>query len=150
MNGNRIIVLQYFGLEVGEDIVKEVLNKLVTSGYIRSTNVSVTQLDSEDIAKIVSKPLSKEINVNITSEDEAIDNAAIYIAQICKDSSNISEFTVKLLKRASDEYQSDDVRMRNAMNIIIKNYSGHTRLLTKHGLTAKYVDAIKAVYNSIY
>ena len=156
MNRINAIVILYNGDEFPER-VSDIMHKVLRdSGIVEDgSGISIISIDQESLTELIGKEiapvaLSKVMVPEKNSEDEALQNAIIFIGTMCAESlieskkdSNYRRFAIDLATKLGDE------KMRNAIEIIANTKGKVTKaLLNKYKMTSGAIETIRDVYGS--
>ena len=154
MNENRAIIVQYFGQEVPEKVLENFVTNVQTCVVSQDIekNISVVLLNQEDITELLAKNVVvKEHEFDSAPSTSALKHAMTYVSEITKDAQNSTvECISRLLVRATEEKRNGDMRLYNALQIIIEEWRKSDRRVMSFGISRAKFKAIELVYNSVY
>lgn len=154
MNENRVIIVQYFGQEIPENVLENFVANV--HAYVASQdiekNISVTLLNQEDLTKLLAKSVTvKQHEFDPAPSTSALKHATTYVSEITKNAQNSTvECISRLLTRATEEKRNGDMRLYNALQIIIEEWRKSDRRVMSFGISRAKFKAIELVYNSVY
>lgn len=148
MNNTRIAVIGYYGNELSEESLDQIVDAVLKSGGV---NIAISRLDYDDIVKTCAATALQErketLKVQFKEEKSPLQHALIYIGNKFDTSSGLASFITQLVIAMRNEENSLTKETTKAVHIISTydnpKYRTNVPEYKQYGFNHAQIDAIR-------
>ena len=152
MNNTRLVVIGYYGNELSEESLNQIVDAVSKSSGV---NIAISELDYSDIVKVCAAAAAKDRKETLirtmNEEKSPLQHALIYIGTKFDTSSSLATFITQLVIAMRNEENSSTKETTKAVHIISTydnpKYREKVPEYKKYGFNHAQIDAIRNLHN---